>query len=66
MSDRIKGYIVTLDGDYKEEDAVEIRNAIRMIKSVLNVESNVTDINDHMNRNQIKNELRNKLWEILE
>lgn len=65
MSDRIKGFVVTLDGDYKDEDAEMIQNAIRMIKGVENVDANIVDINDHMNRMRIKSEIKSKLYNTL-
>jgi hypothetical protein len=38
MTDRVKGYVVTLDGTYREDDAEAILNAIRMVKGVRRVE----------------------------
>jgi hypothetical protein len=66
MSDRVKGFIVTLDREYREEDDGEtIRNAIRMIKGVLSVDPVSTSPDDHINRVLIRSELEKKLWAAL-
>ena len=65
MTDRIKGLVVTLDKDYREDDVEAIVGAIRMIKGVANVHLNVTDMDDHINRQRIRAELVEKLFEVL-
>jgi len=65
MSDRIKGFYVSLENDIKDEDFSEIENAVKMIRGVLNVTPYVTSAEDHINREQIKFELKRKLWDIL-
>jgi hypothetical protein len=65
MSDRIKGFTVTLDKDYKDEDAEIIATAIGMIKGVMQVTSSVVDPGDYMNRGRIQMELRQKLYDVL-
>lgn len=65
MTDRIKGLVVTLDSDYREDDVQQIIDAISMIKGVLIVDKNVTDVNDHINRSRIRSELINDLFETL-
>jgi hypothetical protein len=65
MSERIKGFVVTLNNDYKEEDLKDIKNAIFMTKGILSIESIPANIDDYMNRERIKNELKNKIWEAL-
>ncbi len=37
MTDRIKGYLVTLEGDFRDDDAEHIQSAIQMIKGVYKV-----------------------------
>lgn len=65
MTDRIKGFIVTLDKDYREDDVEVIKNAIEMIKGVLDVSEVKTDIDDHMNRQKITMEFRSKMYDAL-
>lgn len=65
MSDRIKGLLVALDKDYRDDDCQEIIDAILMIKGVRNVTTKVVSHDDYLNRTLIKQELRTKLLEIL-
>lgn len=37
MTDRHAGYLVTLDGDVREDDSCEILTALNMIKGVISV-----------------------------
>jgi hypothetical protein len=59
--DRIKGLVVTLDQDYKDEDIKSLIDAINMIKGVTNVDLVGSNIDDIINRNRIKNEFQDKL-----
>lgn len=65
MTDRLKGFTVTLQKDIREDDAERIVQAIQMIKGVLDVEPSISTLEDHMNRMMIKQELKEKLWEAL-
>ncbi len=38
MADRYSGFVVTLDQDLPEDDARRVRDALRMIRGVINVE----------------------------
>lgn len=60
MTDRIKGFVVTLDSDIRIDDIDQIVNAIKMIKGVCSVEPSVSNFDDTMNRERIKLEYRNK------
>lgn len=60
MSERIKGFTVTLEKDVKEEGAEIILQALSMIKGVADVEPIETTYEDHMNRERVKWELRDK------
>lgn len=66
MTDRIKGFFVTLDSDIRIDDVQPIMNAILQLKHVIAVEPNVGNHNDWMNRERVKMELRAKLWEVLD
>jgi hypothetical protein len=63
--DRIKGFIVTLDKDYREDDVQVIRQAIEMIKGVLSVDEVIADSDDHMNRQRIAMEFKKKIFDVL-
>jgi hypothetical protein len=65
MSDRIKGLLVHLDGDYKDTSADNIITAIRMVKGVVKVEPVLANFEDILNRSRTKLELREKLMDIL-
>jgi len=62
MTDRYKGLTVSLEKDTREDDAEYILNAIRMIRGVASVEGNVSTPEDHMNRQQVRAEIRDKLY----
>jgi len=65
MTDRIKGFYVTLDKDYRDDDVETIKNAILMIKGVISVKESIVDSDDHINRERIRQELIQKLWDVL-
>jgi len=65
VSDRIKGLLVALDKDYRDDDCQEIIDAILMIKGVRNVTTKVVSHDDYLNRTLIKEEIRKKLLESL-
>lgn len=48
MTDRIKGYLVTLEADIREDDSETILNALKMIKGVHNVRPYVKNMEDYM------------------
>ena len=64
MTDRIKGFTVTLDRDIRIDDVEQILNAVRMISGVASVKTVVTNIDDHMARERVKSEIREKLLEL--
>jgi hypothetical protein len=66
MTDRVKGFTVTLDQDYRDDDVEGILNAVRMIHGVAHVEPSIVTSEDHMNRQVIKYELQKKLYKALD
>lgn len=65
MTDRIKGFTVTLAEDVRIDDIEATMDAIRMIKGVVDVQPCVTDSNDHINRMQILSRVRTKFIKFL-
>lgn len=65
MSDRIKGFCVTLNTDIRDDDFEQIKNAVLLIKGVISVKESVTSTNDHMNRSRIKHEIIKSIFDIL-
>jgi len=62
MTDRFSSLTVVLEKDIREDDAEHILNAIRMIKGVLSVKGNVTDINLYITETRVQSKYRDKLW----
>lgn len=58
MTDRIKGFIVTLDHDIRDDDVEGIMAAIRHIRSVTSVKPMVAGFEDHMARDRVRSELQ--------
>ena len=66
MTDRVKGFVVTLEYDLRVDDAQGIHDAIRRIRGVGRVQKNLSKgIDDIINRNQIRIELEERLWKAL-
>lgn len=65
MTDRIKGFTVVLDGDYRDDDAEDIRTALEMVKGVLSATPSVRTPEDWMNRERVRHEMGEKLWDAL-
>jgi len=65
MTDRVKGFTVVLDDDYRIDDVEEIRKAISMVKGVLDVQAVITTPADWINRTRFRIELITKLMTLL-
>lgn len=65
MTTRIKGVLVTLEEDIREDDAAATLAAIRQIRGVLSVDPVPADIDDHMARSRVRHELGRKLLDIV-
>lgn len=65
MSDRINGFVVILDKDYKDEDVEQTINAIRQIKGVISVKPNIVKITDSIGIQRTKIEISHKLYDFI-
>jgi hypothetical protein len=65
MTDRLKGFIVTLEEDIREDDAADIITAIGMIRGVLSCKPLVRDYGDLMAHERVRRELGQKLLDVL-
>ncbi len=65
MTQRVKGFVVSLDNDMREDDVEHIVNAIKMIKGVSGVKNVDSGIDDIINRMNIKREMSEKIFETL-
>ena len=66
MSDRVKGFVVVLDEDYKDDSAEIIENAIKMIKGIKSVTPSIVNSEDLMNRMKIQSEIKEKLYKLID
>lgn len=57
MTDRVKGFTVTLERDIREDDFQRILEAVEMIKGVLHVEPVLVTSEDFMIRQRIKHDV---------
>ena len=65
MSDRYLSLSVALDREYKDEDCQRIIEAIKMVRGVINVAPNISNLVDWNAESRIRRELEKKLWEVL-
>lgn len=65
MTDRVKGFTVTLEKDIRIDDVEVIIQAIRMIRGIADVEPSISTSEDQINRQRIKYELRDKFYKFL-
>lgn len=65
MTDRTISLLVTLDKEYRTDDAETIIDAINMIKGVLSVKTIVTGTKDYMNAHSYKRQIISELYERL-
>lgn len=66
MTDRIKGFTVTLERDMRDDDVQPLAEAIGRLRGVAGVDGLVADTADHIARVRIAAELRRKLFKALE
>lgn len=66
MSNKIKGFLVTLASDLSEEDAQRVIDAIRMVKGVMSVNSIDTDpMEDRIVTTRVVLNIREKILAVL-
>ena len=65
MTDRVNALVVTLDRDIRIDDVQHLVDAIRMLRGVMSVDENITDISDHVAEMRAKTEMNNKLMDII-
>lgn len=65
MTDRVNALVVTLDGDYRIDDVQSIIDALYMIKGIVHVEENVSDVESHVAYSLARSRISNKLFKVL-
>lgn len=66
MTDRIRHVTITLDKDYRDDDAEAILSAIKMIKGVGSVKPNIVEGGEDLAREAVRVDLEGKLYRALE
>jgi len=66
MSDRIKGFTVTLERDIRDDDFQRIKEAVEMVKGVLHVEPSISTVNDHMVRTRLKHDITRNILKLID
>lgn len=64
MTDRHAGYLVTLTGDVREDDAEAIITALRMVKGVATVKPVPADIDQAIAEDRARIAFRVKLYDL--
>lgn len=65
MTDRLKGYVVILEENIREDDAERITQALAMVKGVLGVQPLVADTSDMIIRERVRSEIQRRLLDVL-
>ncbi len=65
MTDRIKGFLVTLDKGIRDDDVQCIIEAIKMIKHVYSVKSYVMGMEDYMSYSKAESDIGMKIIEFV-
>jgi hypothetical protein len=65
MTDRYNYLTVALEQDIRDDDAEHLIGAIRMLRGVLAVEPNVASGADWLAEERVRQEYRQKLWNVL-
>jgi len=66
MTDRIKSLTVVLSDDIREDDCQSLMDAILMLKGVISVGSQVSDMNHYTAKIQVKAKLRQRIFDAFE
>lgn len=66
MTDRVKGFTVTLSHDIRIDDVEPLMEAIKLMRGVIDVVPSISTGEDYMNRQMIRHEMREKLFKALD
>ena len=66
MTDRISHLTVALEHDVRADDVEYLVNAIRCLRGVADVKANVREGSTYADRQQLRYELREALWKVLD
>ena len=66
MTERVKGFTVTLERDIREDDFQRILEAVEMITGVLHVEPVLVTHDDFMIRQRLKNDITKNILKLID
>jgi len=66
MTERVKGFTVTLERDVREDDFQQILEAVEMIKGVLHVEPVLVTHQDHMAKTRLKSDIVRNILKLID
>lgn len=65
MTDRIRGFVVALDRDYREDDVEGVRSAISIMRGVISVGPIVAKPDSYIADARALDRLRDRVWAAL-
>ena len=65
MSDRVKGFVITLENDVRLDDVELLMQTMRYMRGVANVEPSIVYSSDWINQQRIKSELKDKMYQFI-
>ncbi len=65
MTTRLKGFVITLEKDLREDDAEGLKKALGMVRGVRSVDPIPANVNDHIAEVRVRHELGSKLMDVL-
>lgn len=65
MSDKVKGFVVTLEHDVNLENVELLMQTIRYMRGVADVRPSITNSDDYIREQRVKSELRQKMYNFI-
>lgn len=66
MTDKVKGFTVTLERDIREDDFQRIKEAVEMIVGVQHVEPSIVTSQDHISRMRLKRDIVTNILKVID
>lgn len=64
MTDRVKGFWVSLENDIRTDDFEAIEKAVLMIKGVSSITTSIATPDDYMNRDRVRRDMADKIFKL--
>lgn len=65
MTERLKGFVVALESDMREDDAEQLKQALALMRGVLKVEPIMANSNDWIVEQRVRTELGDQIMGVL-